>query len=95
MTEKQTVSAQALARKSASVRSQSKALHAESRKIAMQVAETEQAVAATMDRLASQRPAHAVRLRALGRAAARVAAQERQWHDRHGDGASDVDRGAA
>lgn len=72
-----------LGRKAAAARSRSRALRAETLKVARQVAETERIVARTLATLAMQHPAHADRLQASSRAAAAHAALERQWHDRH------------
>ena len=75
--EEMTAWAAKLSVKSARARSRSRSLQAEVAKMAREVSETEEAVAATMDRLALQHPRHAVRLRGMGKAAREHAALER------------------
>jgi hypothetical protein len=79
MTEQEmTAWAAGLSVKAARARSRSRSLQAETAKMAREVSETEEAMAATMDRLASQYPLHAGRLRVMGQAAREHAALERQ-----------------
>jgi hypothetical protein len=64
--------------KAARARSWSRSLQAEVARVAREVAETEDAMAATMERLAAQHPHSAERFRDLGRAAREHAALERR-----------------
>jgi len=73
-----TIWAAKLSVKAARSRSRSRLLRAEVARMAREVSETEEAVAATMDRLALQHPRHAVRLLDIGQAAREHAALERQ-----------------
>ena len=84
MTEPQAVArAQALVRQAAHARSRSRMLHAEVVTVAGQVADTEEAVAETLERLASHRPHRKRRLRAMSKDAAQNAARERQFTHSH------------
>jgi hypothetical protein len=76
------VRARQLRRQAILARTRSAELHVESAEVARQVAETEQAMADTLARLALQQPHRASRLKALSRTARERAAQERQWADR-------------
>jgi hypothetical protein len=67
----------------ARARSHSRILRAEVVRVALQIADTEEAMAKTLARLASQDPHNGHRLRALSQAAAKYAASERQWADEH------------
>jgi hypothetical protein len=62
----------------ARARSRARSRQAGVAKIAREVAETEEAMAATLERLATQYPRHAERLRSLGGAAREHAALERR-----------------
>ena len=67
--EEMTAWAAQLSVKAALARSRSRSLQAEAAKVAREVGETEDAMAATLERLAAQYPRHADRLRGLGGAA--------------------------
>lgn len=69
--------------KAARARSRSRSLQAEVAKVAREVAETEDAIASTFERLAVQYPGHAERLRGLGGAAREHAVLERQHVHRY------------
>jgi hypothetical protein len=67
-----------LARRAAEARAQSRQLRAEAVKLALQVADIEDAAAEILARLAAQNPGHASRLQAMSQAAARHATHERE-----------------
>jgi len=69
--------------KVARARSWSRSLQAQGAKLARDVAETEEAMAETMERLAAQHPRHAERLRVLGDAAQEHAALERRMQQEY------------
>jgi len=75
--------AELVTNQAADVRSQSKVLRAEAMKMAGRIADTEEMLAETLKRLASQHPSHEERLRAMSEAAASHAAQERQRANGH------------
>jgi len=60
--------------------------------VAEAVAATQERLAATLDRLADQRPDDAGRLQACSEAARTYAARERQWAEAHRRGWQDADR---
>ncbi len=60
-----------------------KAAQAETVRVAERVARTEEALAATFDKLAEVQPQHAARLRAKSQAAREQAAYDRQWIKDH------------
>ena len=64
--------------KATRARSRSRSLQAEVAKVARQVSETEEALAARLDSLALQCPQHAERLQGMGGAVRAHAARERQ-----------------
>ena len=76
--EEMTAWAARLSVKAARARSRSRTLQAEVAKMTREVSETEEAAAMTLDRLASQYPHHAARLRVMSEAAREHAALERQ-----------------
>ena len=58
--------------------------------VAEALARTEETIAATMDWLADQQPERAERLKALGEAARKQAAEARQWGEDRSNGAGDT-----
>jgi 4-hydroxyphenylpyruvate dioxygenase-like putative hemolysin len=72
-----------LRRKATTARNRSRVLHAEVVKVALDVADAQEAVADTLARVASQHPHHERRIPALSNAARLNAASERQWADVH------------
>jgi hypothetical protein len=63
---------------SARARAQARNLRAEAEKLALQIADTEEAIASNLARLASHHPPNECRLRAISAAAASHAAWERE-----------------
>jgi hypothetical protein len=82
-----------LVRDSRNVRSKAGEVQAQVLRVAETVAKTEEEVAATLERLAKDRPHRAEHLRALSLAAREQAARERQWAQDHGAGAAPRDGG--
>ena len=76
--EEMTAWAAGLSVKAARARSRSRSLQAEVARVTREVSETEESMASALDRLASQCPQHAGRLRGLCQAAREHAALERQ-----------------
>lgn len=73
------------------VRSKASEVQAQVLRVAVTVAKTEEEVAATLERLAKDRPHRAEHLRALSLAAREQAARERRWAEDHGAGAGPRD----
>jgi len=59
--------------------------------VAEALAKTEESIAATMDWLASQQPERAERLKALGEAARKQAAEAREWGEHRSDAADETE----
>jgi predicted nucleic acid-binding Zn-ribbon protein len=73
------ISPETLAKDAQRVQAFSDSLKARVVEVAEALAKTEESIAATMDWLASQQPERAERLKALGEAARKQAAQARRW----------------
>src|SRR5215471_21260546 len=85
------ISPERLAKDIQRVQTFSQNLKARVMEVAEALARTEESIAATMDWLADQQPERAERLKALGEAARKQAAEARQWGEDRSNGAGDTE----